>query len=266
MIETFIIGSGNLSNELKKKIADSKIYSAKDFLKKIRSINNKKKINLIINSFYSSVKLKKITAYEAFVHKSSFETAKILDLLSPKIINKIIYTSSSSVYGLKSIKINLKDDNNRDIYAAFKLSTEFLIKNFCEKNNISYVICRLFNMYGGNDKFSIIQKLQNAIKRNQQIIIFNNGKSIRDYIHIDDVVKIYDRILVTKIDSALYDIGTGKGVSLIELIKKLNFKEKNIIHQKKTVTELAKSVADNKNLIKQINKIKFKTINDYLNN
>ena len=260
MIKTIILGSCNLSNELNKKIIGSKIYTAKNFIKKISSINNNKKINLIINSFYSAVKLKKINSYETFVNKSIFEIAKILDLLNPKIINKIIYTSSSSVYGLKDIKINLKDNNNRNIYAAFKLSTEFLIKNFCEKNYISFAICRLFNMYGGNDKFSVILKLQTAIQKNQKIIIFNNGKSIRDYIHIDDVVTVYDRLLKTKIDSALFDVGTGKGISLIELIKKLNFKKKNIIHQKKIVTELSRSVANNTNLIKKINKIKFKKI------
>ena len=260
MIETIILGSGNLSNELKKNIVGSKVYTAKNFLKKISFINKNKKINLIINSFYSAVKLKKITSYGAFVNKSVFETAKILDLLNPKIINKIIYTSSSSVYGLKDIKINLKDNSNRNIYAAFKFSTEFLIKNFCEKSYISFAICRLFNMYGGNDKFSVILKLQTAIQKKQKIIIFNNGKSIRDYIHIDDVVTVYDRLLKTKIDSALFDVGTGKGISLIELIKKLNFKKKNIIHQKKIVTELSRSVANNTNLIKKINKIKFKKI------
>jgi hypothetical protein len=56
MIETYIIGSGFLSDNLKKKITNSKIYSAKDFKKKITTINKKKKINLIINSFYASRK------------------------------------------------------------------------------------------------------------------------------------------------------------------------------------------------------------------
>ena len=260
MIKTIILGSGNLSNELRKKIVGSRIYTAKEFLRKINSINNNKKINLIINSFYSAVKLQKINSYETFVNKSIFEIAKILDLLNPKIIDKIIYTSSSSVYGLKDIKINLKDNSNRNIYAAFKFSTEFLIKNFCEKNYISFAICRLFNMYGGNDKFSVILKLQTALQKNQKIIIFNNGKSIRDYIHIDDVVTIYGRLIKKKVDSALFDVGTGKGVSLIELIKKLNFKKKNIIYKKKTITEVSKSIADNRNLIKKINNIKFKKL------
>jgi UDP-glucose 4-epimerase len=264
MIDTFIVGTGNLSNTLKKKIDKSNVCTAKKFLKDINLINQKKKINLIINSFYSSARLKKIDSYSFFTNKSIFQIAKILDLLNPKVINKIIYTSSSSVYGSLNKKTNLKDDNNRNIYAAFKFSAELLIKNFCEKNNIKFIICRLFNMYGENDNFSIVQKLQTAKRSNQKVVIFNNGKSVRDYIHIDDVVTIYERILKTDISSGFYDVGTGKGVSLIGLIKKLNLKKENIVHKKKFITEISRSIANNKNLIKKIKRIEFQTIDDYL--
>ena len=55
MINTFIIGSGNLSNSLQKKIIDSKIYTAKEFLKKINLINKKKK-NKFNNKFILLIK------------------------------------------------------------------------------------------------------------------------------------------------------------------------------------------------------------------
>ena len=55
MIKTYIIGTGYLSNELKKEIVNSEIVSAKSFIKIINLVNkSKEKINLIINSFYSS--------------------------------------------------------------------------------------------------------------------------------------------------------------------------------------------------------------------
>ena len=159
MIKTLIIGTGNLSSSLEKKIKNTKIYAAKDFIKNIQLIN-KKKINLIINSFYCSANLNNLTSFELFVKKTLSDLAKILDLLNPKIINKIIYTSSSSVYGLKNVNKNFKDDNNRYIYAAFKFAAEFLIKNYCKKKNIPFIICRIFNLYSGRDKFSLIYKLK----------------------------------------------------------------------------------------------------------
>ena len=74
MINTYIIGTGFLSNNLKKKIKDSKIYSAKDFIKNINFINKKKqKFNLIINSFFSTKRLSSFNSYEMFTKKAVFE-------------------------------------------------------------------------------------------------------------------------------------------------------------------------------------------------
>ena len=157
----------------------------------------------------------------------------------------------------------MNKDNNKNIYTAFKISAESLIKNYCEKNSITIIVCRLFNIYGGKDKFSIIQKLKSALINKRKIIIHNYGKSIRDFIHVDDVATIYDRILKSEVNSGLYNVGTGQGTKLIEIIKKLNFKKKNIIYKKKLISEITKSVADNLSLIKKIKKIKFKQIDDY---
>ena len=68
MIYTYIVGSGYLSENLQKKIINSKIYSANNFLKDINQINKKKKINLIINSFYSAKKLSNLDSFEIFVN------------------------------------------------------------------------------------------------------------------------------------------------------------------------------------------------------
>ena len=99
MIKTYILGSGFLSNNLGKKVKNSKIYSAIDFVKNLKKIDDNKKFNLIINTFYSSRKLNKIQSYENFVKKSLSEVSVVIDKIGKKKINKIIYTSSSSVYG-----------------------------------------------------------------------------------------------------------------------------------------------------------------------
>ena len=265
MIKTYIIGTGNLSNNLENKIIGSIIYSAKKFSKNIHIINKKKKkINLVLNSFYSVNKLKNLNSYETWVEKSIFEISKIIDLLDPKIINKIIYTSSSSIYSYLNNNIKFKDDNNRDIYAAFKICSESLIKNYCIKKKISLNICRVFNVYGKYDKFSIIHKFKNFKLSNNKIIIYNNGLSVRDFIHIDDVVKIYNYILKKVSGSGVYDIGTGKGLSIIEIIDKLKLNKNNLIYIKKNIHEINYSIANNKNLLKKIPNIRFKKIEDYL--
>lgn len=264
-VNTLIIGTGFLSKNLKKKISNSKNYPAKITLKKINLINkNKKKINLIINSFYSSKKLINIKSYEIFVKKTVFEIAKILDKLAPSKINKIIYTSSSSVYGDLINRTNFTDDFNRNIYASFKNASESLIKNYSKKNLIPFYICRVFNIYGNKNEFSIIEKLINSKKNNDKIQIYNNGSSVRDFIHVDDVVKIYIKILKRKLNPGVYDIGTGKGLSIIELVKKLKFQKKNLIFKEKTINEVDFSIANTKTLLKENINLKFKKVENYL--
>ena len=219
--DTLIIGTGYLSDNLIKKISKAKIFSAEKFIDEINLINKNKNFNLIINSFFPTKNISNFNSYEIFTKKAVFEISKILDLINPKKINKIIYTSSSSVYGSINHNINMKDDNNRNVYAGFKISSEFLIKNFCAKYSIPLSICRIFNLYGKKNEFSVIEKIKNAKKLNKKIIIYNRGLSLRDFIHVDDVVDIYSKILKNLNVSGLYDIGTGKGISISDIVNNL---------------------------------------------
>ena len=102
--------------------------------------------------------------YQKFVELSLLRLAQILSNLKITNINKIIYTSSASVYSLDDDLKNSKlDSYNRKLYASFKYSAEKLIENFCYSNNVNFYIMRLFNTYGDkNDQFSFIDKLIEA--------------------------------------------------------------------------------------------------------
>ena len=72
-------------------------------------------------------------------------------------------------------------------------------------------------MYGGNDQFSIVSKILNALKKNKTLKIANGGESIRDFINIQDVVKIY-KFLIFNEFSGIINISTGMGFSIREII------------------------------------------------
>ena len=125
--------------------------------------------NYIFNNFYPSFKLNDLnpSQYEEFVELSLSKLSLILSKLKSKNVNKIIYTSSSSVYNLNdNIKFIQDDKFNRTVYSSFKFSAEKLIQNYCKSKNIDFYIMRLFNTYGNeNDKFSLIERLVNAKKK-----------------------------------------------------------------------------------------------------
>ena len=244
-MKTYIIGKRSyLSLKLKKKINNSNIISEKE----ISSIKGIKKFNLIINTFYPSKYLNSIQNYENFYEKSIMSLAKILDKVPQKKINKIIYSSSSSIYN--SIKENdFSDKLNRNIYSSTKLACENLIKNFCSKNKIFFHITRIFNMYGENDDFSIISKIIKSYKKNKIIYLNNEGNSVRDFINVNTVSKIYLKLLNLK-KSGTIDIGSGYGTNISDIINKLgkkNFKIKKINFKEQTLSIAQKDVTENTN-------------------
>jgi UDP-glucose 4-epimerase len=213
-----IIGkNSNLSNHLKNKLQNSKVISSREISRNIKILSKYKnqKIKLIFNNFQPATKLNLMSNSKTYIENSIGITSKILNylLLNNFKIKKIIYTSSSSVYGDNIYSTETDQVKPLNLYASLKIANEKMIKNFCTEKKIDYTISRLFNMYGGNDKFSIISKIFLAIRFNKELMIVNNGNSIRDFIHIDDVVNIYIKLLDIK-NIRILNIGTGVGRSI----------------------------------------------------
>ena len=269
MNNVFIIGKGsNLSSFLSKKIINSKLISSREILTNIKELNVLKDnlpIDIIFNNFQPATKLNEFVNLENYVVNSILTTSKVLDFIKNNqiVVNKIIYTSSSSVYG-NNILCNENDElKPMNLHASLKVANEKLVEKFCIENSIDYTIARIFNMYGGDDNFSIISKIIKAYKNNEELNIVNNGNAIRDFIHIEDVVDIYSKILDKK-DIKILNIGSGNGSSIKNILDFLNnhnikIKTKNIQRE-----ELKISTADISKLKELLKKNTFFEVEDYL--
>lgn len=269
---TVIIGKESLlTKHLKLQNKNSKVFSSRS-IKEINTIINfinfsKKKINLILNNFYPSAKITSVrnNDYEKFYEQSILFNAKIFSKINPKKINKVIYSSSSAVYNSIRKDYQFVDINNKSLYSSTKIAAENLIYNFCSKNEISFLILRIFNMYSNKkeDKFSIISKLSKSINKESEIKIFNGGINIRDYIHVDDVVKLYNYFVNKRnLNNSVYDIGAGKGIKLIDLIEFIGPKKFKLRKINKSIDEVDISIATNNHL----KNFKFKKLEKYFFN
>ena len=77
----------------------------------------------------------------------------------------------------------------------------------------------------------------------KNIFLNNKGESIRDFIHINDVCKIYKKLIITN-GSFTIDVGTGKGIRIIDLVNSLSSKLKFKIKES-TNEEIENSIANN---------------------
>jgi len=267
MINIIIGKESNLTNALKKQLQQTVVFSARDpkLIEKIKILNKYKKINLIFNNFYPASRINNLnhSNYTEFYKQSLLVNSQILRNINKNIINKIIYTSSSSIYG--SINENFGDNLNRKIYTSTKIANENLFISFCKQNSIQYIIARVFNVYGSNtDNFSIVSKLISASKLKKKIIINNNGISIRDFIHVKDVAKIYDILLKSNECNGVFDIGTGEGIKIKDM---LDFVGKNKIKYKLLVNsynEIQNSIANTSKLTSFLKDYKFISLERYL--
>lgn len=263
---TLIIGrQSNLSEYVCRELDKVTLLSSRELMKDITLLKTfkNKKLNIIFNNFQAATKLNSIENGRIYIDQSITVTALILDYVKNWNINKIIYSSSGSVYGNNDYCSEEDNVHPINLHAALKISNEFFISQYCKTNDIDYTIIRIFNMYGGHDKFSVISKILDSYKNKTVLNIVNGGQGIRDFIHIDDVVYIILKLLKIK-STPIINLGTGNKKSVKSILKKL--KENNIdIEIKDTISnkEIKTSVSNTEKLLSIMNK-EFIKVEDYL--
>ncbi len=247
MINIIIGKNSNLSKLLKRNIDNTYLISSQNIEEELNGLNlsKEKSIKIIFNNFQISTKLNDLSNPSEYIDRSIMTTANVLNYIKINnlSINKIIYTSSSSVYGNNELCLETDPLQPLSLHSSLKIANERLIETFATQNRIDYTITRIFNMYGGDDHFSIVSKIVNAYRENKTLNIFNNGEATRDFIHICDVVKVYKTIL-DRVNAPILNVGRGIEMSVKELLSFLKDNGINIKTKSKARNELKKSTAN----------------------
>jgi UDP-glucose 4-epimerase len=265
---TIIIGkNANLSIALAKALPDIRLISSQNPIKDLEKLELGKtdSVHVIFNNFQRSTMLYDVSDPTAYVQRALMCTAEVLEHLekSGVALLKILYTSSSSVYGNN---IFCKEDDPlipTSLHASLKITNEKLVESFCQKNSYDYTICRVFNMYGGNDNFSIISKIIRAARENIELTLYNNGNAVRDFIHIDDVVTVYKALLETR-NTPIVNVGTSNGISVRHILDFLRNHQTDIRYKTIDREELRISTADISRLQKILPDLKFGRAEEYI--
>jgi UDP-glucose 4-epimerase len=171
--------------------------------------------------------------------------------LAKKFGFKVVYASSSSVYGNPiKIPINEKSEKNPiNPYAQTKLDDEITAKKYT-KEGVRIIGLRYFNVFGerqSKNYAGVIKLFLERIEKHNPPIINGDGSQIRDFVYVKDVVQANIMALESNIENAFINIGTGKTISILELanqiIKSSNLKL-NPIHQDALKGDVIESKAD----------------------
>ena len=194
-------------------------------------------------------------------------TIKIIELCLKTTNKKIIFSSSMSIYGeaKRRVNENYKVDP-KSFYGLSKLSAEKYIHKY-QKKGINFVILRLFNVYGPGQNFD--NKLQGMVSiyleqviNNKKLIIKGSKNRFRDFIYIDDVIEILDKVrFKVKCNNQTFNVGSGKKYRVSKLIaiilQHFNLDIKNIFYEEGTPDDTYGIYSDNSKIKKAINKSNF---------
>lgn len=214
----------------KKILFDIKDFNSKkiSWKKSLLDIIKKKRPNYIwnmsgsyTNNFRKDLNSNVIINYEIFNIVLKF-----------KIKSKILVIGSASEYGLNLKKNSISVSENKElrpnsIYSWSKISLFYLIKFFSSIHNLNIVYARVFNIYGKGitDKL-FVGKIHNLIKTKKLNIKKLRGlKSKRDYSSIKDVVNKLKTIMLKGKKGHVYNVGSGKLTSNLQIINMLTNKD-----------------------------------------
>jgi nucleoside-diphosphate-sugar epimerase len=164
-------------------------------------------------------------------------------------LHNFVYASTAEVYGLPTTNEAITEDilpRPLSYYGASKLAGELFCTVYAERNKLPISILRFTVLYGPGDR--IERAVPNFIKKalaGESLDIYG-GEDLRDYLHVTDAAEaLY--LAVTKAPSGIFNIGTGKGISILDtadaVIKAINPKvSKNIIAREKPVTDIVLNV------------------------
>ena len=238
VVDSLVTGNKNLipknARLIRSDIAD---------VKKIEDLIIKEKFDLVMH-FAGLIRVDESVNKPEKYHEFNFEKGKIfLNVCLKNGLNKIIFSSTASVYGNPEGKVLESDSlNPLNPYASSKLKLEDFIKKKSDDIDMKYIILRYFNVAGSDEKLrsGLISKHSShlikiacevAVGKREKLVINGDdydtfdGTPIRDFIHISDLADIHlisAEHLINNGKSDIFNCGYGKGYSVKEIIENFN--------------------------------------------
>ena len=175
----------------------------------------------------------------AYIETNILGTVNVLEQMKKHNIKKLVFASSSSVYGnckAESFNEDLKVTEPISPYAATKSACEQIIYTYHHLYDINAVCLRFFTVYGPRQRPDLaIRKFVEKIEANTPIDMYGDGTTKRDYTFIEDIVAgICAAIKYNKTGYEIINLGGGEPITLKRMIETIErvFNKKAIINQK----------------------------------
>jgi UDP-glucuronate 4-epimerase len=171
-----------------------------------------------------------ILAPQKYIHTNIQGTLTLLNACREADVKRMLYASTSSVYGARSpedVPFRESDPcvHPASPYAASKRSAELFCSNYRDLYGIGIFAVRYFTVYGPRQRPEMaIHKFTRLIANDRPVTLYGDGSSARDYTYIDDIVdgswRACQRVLPGAFE--IYNLGGSKTTTLKDLVDKIS--------------------------------------------
>jgi UDP-glucose 4-epimerase len=156
-------------------------------------------------------------------------TVRILEAAVSMRVRRVVFVSSGgTVYG-RALQNPISESHPTDpicSYGIHKLAIEKYLQLFRSQNRLDSIVLRVSNMYGESQDcdrpLGAVAHFTTRAVEGMPIEIWGDGTTTRDYIHVDDAVKALLQATSYKGAERMFNIGSGRGVSLNQLVEMLH--------------------------------------------
>lgn len=160
------------------------------------------------------------------LHLNIQGTVNILEACVKNNIKKVIFSSSSEVYGDQNIELisEICPRNPKSIYGVSKLAAEEYLQAYNHYYDLNYTILRYFNVYGsGQVAEFVLPRFIKAVMDDKQPVVYGDGSQIRSFCYVDDIARgTVLTLLSEKSDTETFNIGNDKDkITILDTAKKV---------------------------------------------
>ncbi len=162
--------------------------------------------------------------FATYVHHNVLATQRLLERYRRSALERFVYASSSSVYGDAERFPTDEEQRPRPFspYGVTKLAGEHLALLYGRNFGLPVVALRYFTVYGPRQRPDMaFHRFCRALLRREPITVYGDGKQSRDFTYIDDAVEANLRAWTRSAPQAVYNVGGGSQVELLEAVRVL---------------------------------------------
>ncbi|WP_099191507.1 NAD-dependent epimerase/dehydratase family protein [Tepidibacter mesophilus] len=193
--------------------------------------------------------------FEEYIYNNISATQKLLEESKEFDIKKIVYASSSSVYGNINT-VPMKETQITKPYSPYgvtKLAAENLCDLYSKNYGLPVISLRYFTVYGPRQRPEMaISTFIKNILNDKPICIYGDGNQGRDFTYVDDIVDANIKAAYSDIKSDIFNVGSQSPIKLIDLVKIIE----KLIDKKANINYLDFEKGDVKDTYSDISKIR----------